>query len=184
MNGRERRSKKGLKKLTRRSDDATVVVIDQTRRRLRTYLGHGWFKTGERASVDVSEQWDATKLLGALTEHGETRFFRTESNFNSEVTVHFLKALQNDFGENLIVVLDNAPYFSSKKVRKFAEDAGIELCYLPRYSPQLNPVEECWRQLNLFIKNRLFDDLNDMNRTIHNALDSINPPIMSNYLFP
>ena len=179
-----RRSKKGLKKLNRRSDDATVVVIDQTRRRLKTHLGHGWFKRGERAIVKVSEQWDATKLLGALSEDGETKFYRCESNFNSEVTIHFLRALQEDFDDDLIVVLDNAPYFASKKVKKFSEDAGIELCYLPRYSPQLNPVEECWRQLNLHLKNRLFEDLDQFNRAIQESLDLVNPPSMFNYLYP
>lgn len=159
-------------------------MIDQTRRRLKTHLGHGWFKCGERAIVDVAEQWEATKLLGALSEHGEMKFFRCESNFNSEVTIHFLRALQEDVDENLIVVLDNAPYFASKKVKKFAEDGGIELCYLPRYSPQMNPVEECWRQLNLRLKNRLFEDLTQFNRAIQESLNFVNPPYMFNYLYP
>ena len=134
--------------------------------------------------MKVSEQWEATKLLGALSEHGEMKFFRCESNFNSEVTIHFLRALQKDVGEDLIVVLDNAPYFASKNVKKFADDAGIELCYLPRYSPQMNPVEECWRQLNLRLKNRLFEDLAQFNRAIRESLNSVNPPTMFNYLYP
>lgn len=184
MNGQEKHSKRGLKKLTRRNDDATVIVIDQTRRRLQTDLGHGWFKRGERAILEVSEQWEATKLLGALSEHGETKFYRCQSNFTSEVTIHFLQALQKDFGEKLIVVLDNAPYFASKKVQQFADDVDIELCYLPRYSPQMNPVEECWRQLNLRLKNWLFEDFRQFNRAIDEALDAVNPPAMYNYLYP
>ncbi|MFB6354753.1 MAG: transposase [Halobacteriales archaeon] len=51
-------------------------------------------------------------------------------------------------------MLDNAPYFVSKKVKECAEGAGIDRCYLPRYSPQRNPVEECWRQLNQQLENR------------------------------
>ena len=183
MNERETPSKKGLKKLIRRNDDATVVVIDQTRRRLKTNLGRGWFKRGTRAIVEIAEEWEATNLLGALTENGNTRFYQSESNFNSEVTIHFLKALQEEFGEELILVLDNAPYFSSKKVQKFATSAGIELCYLPRYSPQMNPVEECWRQLALELNNRLFADLQQMNREIRQGLSKISPPPISNYIF-
>ena len=115
MNEPEKPSKKGLKKLIHRSDDARVVVIDQTRRRLKTTLGRGWFKRGSSAIVKVAEEWEATNLLGALCENGETRFFQSENNFNSEVTIHFLKALQEEFGKKLILVLDNAPYFASKK---------------------------------------------------------------------
>lgn len=37
----------------------------------------------------VAEQWDATKLLGALSEYGETPFYRCESSLTSEVTIHF-----------------------------------------------------------------------------------------------
>ncbi len=100
------------------------------------------------------------------------------------MTVHFLGALQEEFGEDLIVVLDNAPYFTSKQVTEFADSAGIELCYLPRYSPQMNPVEECWRQLNLQLKNRLFEELDQFNRAIHEALGEVNSPRMFNYLYP
>ena len=89
-----------------------MVVIDQMRRRLKTNLGRGWFKRGSRAVVKVAEEWEATNLLGALTEHGQTTFFQSEGNFNSEVTIHFLRALQEEFGKELILVLDNAPYFA------------------------------------------------------------------------
>ena len=157
-------SEKGLKKLIRSDDETPVLVIDQHRKRLKTHVGHGWFKQGVREEIDVTEQWESTKFLGALSDSGETRFFRCESDFNSEVAIHFLRSLQQEFGEELIVVLDNAPYFTSKKVQKFAADNGIELCYLPRYSPQMNPIEECWRQLNQKIKNRVFETIDDMSR--------------------
>lgn len=159
-------------------------MIDQTRRRLKTNLGRGWFKRGVRAVVEVAEQWEATNLLGAITEHGETIFYQSESNFTSEVTIHFFRALQEELGEELILVLDNAPYFASKKVRTFAESTDIELCFLPRYSPQLNPVEECWRQLSIQLNNRLFDDIDQMNREIRDALNQIKSPNIYNYLFP
>jgi hypothetical protein len=90
-------------------------VIDKGRRRLKTRLGHGWSKRWEWAIVDVSEQWDATKLLGTMPEDGETRFYRCESSFTSEVTIHFLRSLQEAFDDELTVVLNNAPYFASKR---------------------------------------------------------------------
>lgn len=100
------------------------------------------------------------------------------------MTIHFLRSLQEEFGEDLIVVLDNAPYFASKKVKKFAEGAGIDLSYLLRYSPQMNPIEECWRQLNQQVKNRLFDDIDHLNRAVQGALQVVNPLSMFSYLYP
>ena len=48
----------------------------------------------------------------------------------------------------------------------------------------MNPVEECWRQLALELNNRLFEDLQQMNREIRQGLSRISPPQISNYLFP
>ena len=99
-------------------------MTDQSRRRLKTRLGRDWFNRVERPIVDVAEQWDATKLPGAPSEDGETRFYRCESSFASEVTIHSFRSLQEAFGDELNVVPDNAPYFASKKVRAFAEWRG------------------------------------------------------------
>lgn len=74
-----------------------------------------------------------------MSEYGETPFYRCERNFSPEVTIHFRRSLREVFGEDLSAVLDNAPKFTSKTVKEFAEDAGIELCFPPRASPQMNP---------------------------------------------
>jgi len=161
-----------------------VVVIDQTRKGVKTSLGRAWFPEGVRHSLSVSGGWETANLLGAVAETGETMFLHSPGNFTSEVTIHLLQALQRRFGEKLVVVLDNAPYFASKAVAEFAADSALELCYLPRYSPQLNPVEECWRQLSLALKNRLFEDLEALKTAISSLLDEIVPPNMYNYLIP
>jgi hypothetical protein len=61
----------------------------------------------------VSGARESLKLLGALTDQGETFFVECESNFNSKVTIHFLQALQQEFGEKLAVILDHATYFTA-----------------------------------------------------------------------
>lgn len=93
-------------------------------------------KRGESNRENLSEQWEAIKLLSGLLDKSETRFYRCESNFNSLVTIHFLRSFQEVPGEDLIVVLDTAPY-RLEDGREFVEDAGLDLCYLSRYSLQL-----------------------------------------------
>ena len=48
------------------------------------------------------------------------------------------------------LVLDNARYQKCKIVRELAESLGIELLYLPSYSPNLNLIERLWK----FIKKK------------------------------
>ena len=128
--------------------------------------------------------WESIKLLGAVSDTGESFFLPCEENFNSDTTIRLLDALQTEFGENICVVLDNASYFTANAVHEFVEDTPIELCYLPRGSPELNPAEECWHQLNQALGNRLFDTLDELRGAALTALDSINPPNPFTYLYP
>jgi transposase InsO family protein len=132
----------------------------------------------------VTGAWDSIKLLGAASDTGETFFLPCEENFNSDTTIRLLDALQTEFGEKICVVLDNASYFTAKAVQEFAEETSIELCYLPRGSPELNPAEECWHQLKQALGNRLFDTLDELQDAALTALDSINPPNLFTYLWP
>jgi hypothetical protein len=116
-------------------------------------------------------------LLGALSENGELFFTPVADAFTNDVTIHFLQALQTEFGECVHVVLDNATYFASNKVADFVEDSSLRVTYLPTGSPDMNPVEECWRQFSQVLGNRFFGDLAELRSAVWPALESISPPI-------
>ena len=145
-------------------------------------LIYAWFPEGERPSLPVTGAWDSSKLLGAVSDTDETFFLPCAENFNSDTTIRLLDALQTEFGEKLCVVLDNASYFTANAVQDFVEDRPIELCYLPRGSPELNPAEECWKKLNQALGNRLFDTLDELRDAALTALDRIKPPNVFTYL--
>jgi transposase len=45
----------------------------------------------------------------------------------------------------ITIILDNARYQRCALVQAVAQELGIELCYLPSYSPNLNLIERFWR---------------------------------------
>ena len=57
------------------------------------------------------------------------------------------KNYQNHSWKSLIIVLDRAPYFQASAVTDLAAHDDLAFVTLPSYPPELNPVEECWRQL-------------------------------------
>ena len=124
------------------------------------------------------------QTLGCGQRQWRDVFLPCEEDFNSDTTIRLLDALQTEFGENICVVLDNASYFTANAVHEFVEDTPIELCYLPRGLPELNPAEECWHQLNQALGNRLFDTLDELRGAALTALDSINPPNFFTCLWP
>lgn len=123
--------------------------------------------------------WDSIKLLGAVSDTGETFFLPCAENFNSDTTIRLLDALRTEFGERICVVLDNASYFTANKVQELVEETPIKLCYLPRGSPELNPAEECWRRLDKALGNQLFDTLDELRDGALTALDDIEPQMSS-----
>lgn len=48
-------------------------------------------------------------------------------------------------GLPLTIILDNARYQRCRRVQTVANSCGIELLYLPTYSPNLNLIERFWK---------------------------------------
>lgn len=46
-----------------------------------------------------------------------------------------------------VVIMDNPRIHHINGVRRLVEEAGCRLLYLPTYSPELNPIEECWSKV-------------------------------------
>jgi transposase len=161
--------------------DATVVCIDQTKKSVRVEPRAAWFPRGTRPSVELSGQRDWTCVLGAITENGDRFFSRFEEYVTAEHAKHFILALCEEFQGDLIVVLDGAPYFRASAVTDLAARDDLALVRFPAYSPELNPVEECWRQLKNALGNRFFDSLDELTAAIDKALDRVAVPNMSNY---
>jgi len=161
--------------------DATIVCIDQTKTSVNGDPTQAWFRRNSRPRVELSGLRDWTCLLGAVTDDGRSFFSRFTEYVTAEHAKHFILALYYEFEEDLIVVLDGASYFQASAVTDLADRDGIEFVQLPAYRPDLNPVEECWRQLESALGNRYFESLNELTTTIDTTLDQLNLPKVSNY---
>ena len=60
-----------------------------------------------------------------------------------------------------VIVMDNAPFHNSRKIRELIEKAECELLFLPTYSPDLNPIEHWWNKVKIAIRKEL--PLHDFN---------------------
>ncbi len=161
--------------------DATVVCIDQTKKSVQVEPRAARKPRGTRPSIEFSGQRDWTCLLGAITEDSERFFSRFEEYVTAEHAKHFILALCKEFKDDLIVVLDGAPYFQASAVTDLAARDDLAFVTLSVYSPELNPVEECWRQLQTALSNRFFGSLTELTTAIDTALDQLSVPNMSNY---
>ena len=87
---------------------------------------------------------------------------------------HFHKTLPD---RRVLLVMDQAGWHKSKNL---AIPKNVEIVYLPPYSPELNPVERLWQWLRRhFCRNRLFNNLRDLVRTLLGAWPQLTPSLLS-----
>lgn len=73
-------------------------------------------------------------------------------------------------------MLDGALYFQGAAVmgREIRDD--LAFVTVPAYSPELDPSEECWRQLQAGLSNWFFESLTELTAAIDTALDQLSVP--------
>ena len=83
---------------------------------------------------------------------------------------------------NDIVVLDNLGSHKGKAVRKAVKAAGARLLFLPKYSPDLDPIEQAFAKLKGQMRKAAPRTLDAVSDAIANGLAQISPDECANYL--
>ena len=107
-----------------------------------------WTPEGKRPIVTVTGSHQKTCVFGTLTIDGKQLLFRQYKTFDQYSFISYLRELKRKF-HKLILFLDRAPqHCRSRKVRACLERNSDDMIveYLPKGSPNLSAVEECWRQ--------------------------------------
>ncbi len=120
--------------------DESILLYDSTRRSV-------WARRGSKPRVLVTGSHKRTCLFGALTTNRK-HLFRQYPKINEHVFTTFLRLLKRRYGR-LILLIDKAPWHRSKLVNTFLDEnqSWLRILYFPTNAPEMNPVEECWRQM-------------------------------------
>lgn len=109
------------------------------------FLGFLWcFARLFIPSPSGRKRFNVLGAINAVTK--EIITITNETYINSESVCRLLEKIAK-IGDKLpiTVVLDNARYQRCELVQRYAQALGIELLYLPTYSPHLNLMERLWR---------------------------------------
>ena len=72
-----------------------------------------------------------------------------------------------------IVIMDNLGSHKGQAVRRLIRAAGAKLFFLPRYSPDLNPIEQVFAKLKTLLRKADPRTIEDTWRRIGSLLDSL-----------
>ncbi len=122
-----------------------VLFMDAAHFVLGAYLSMVWCFTRLFIASPAGRQ--RFNVLGAVDAVTKELFTVTnETYINAESVCRLLTQIAVRYaGETITLVLDNARYQKCALVLQHAAKLGIELLYLPSYSPHLNLIERLWR---------------------------------------
>ena len=122
-----------------------VLFVDAAHFVFGTYLCCLWSVL--RVFVRAASGRQRFNVLGAWD--AVTRTLVTVTNttvVNTDTMCELLRAVAaRGYAGPVTLVLDNARYQRNDVVKGRAKDLGLELLFLPSYSPNLNRIERLWR---------------------------------------
>lgn len=109
------------------------------------FLGFVWcFERVFIKSPSGRKRFNVLGALNAITH--EVITVTNETYINAESVCELLRKIAElSLSIPITLVLDNARYQKCQLVKELAETLGIELLYLPSYSPNLNLIERLWK---------------------------------------
>lgn len=158
-NEQEAFARQFFKDMTMKPNSIVVLFQDEMSARTTPNKGYGW-TLDERLTVKVpGYRGERVNCFGAVNPlKGEVTELSTTCP-KSVSFVKFLRKLRKRYKGKLWIYLDNLPVHKSGRVNRFIEaDGNIELKYLPKYSPEMNPQEQ-WHNYKRtkFLDNQVFN---------------------------
>ena len=81
-----------------------------------------------------------------------------------------------------LVIMDNLGSHKGKAVRRAIRSAGAKLFFLPKYSPDLNPIEQVFAKLKHLLRKAAARTIETVVAAIGEMLDTFTPQECANYL--
>jgi transposase len=152
-----------------------VYFVDASHCVFAAFLGVVW--CWARWCIRAASGRKRYNVLGALNAVSHQLIqVSNHSYINAESVCLLLRAVANAAvpGVPITLVLDNARYQKCALVTDLAKQLGIELLYLPSYSPNLNLIERVWKFVKAeCLRSRYYANYEEFTTAIQQCLDDL-----------
>lgn len=162
-----------VKKLARDNSSVEVDVwfFDEHRVGLKPILKKVWSKIGTRPIATVSHRYEWLYVYGFVKpKTGETHWYlipRVNTQWLNVVYQQFAQDAGIFAPKKILLVEDNAGWRHEvsplgHRSKKAVVPSGIEIEFLPPYSPELQPAERLWRLVDEPLVNQYFESIDEI----------------------
>ena len=156
-------------------DPARLVFIDETSTNTAMVRLRGRAPRGERLLDYVPHgAWKTITFVGGLRQRGMTAPFVIEGAMNGPMFLDYVK-------QCLVPTLKRSETVLMDGVAEAIEAAGATLIYLPKYSPDLNPIELAFSKLKAHLRKAAEHTIPRLLRRIGRVVTDFSPQECRNF---
>lgn len=139
---------------------------------------YGWSTCGERApGTAPGGSWDRVTILGALGAEGIVAAMSIPAATDGAVFHAYLEQVLlpelRCSRPDAVLVMDNLAAHKTQDVRALLDASGFTYLYLPRYSPDLNPIEPAWAKVKGLLRKAAAQTVEGLHAALGPALAAI-----------
>jgi transposase len=152
-----------------------LIFIDETGVNLMMVRLYARALKGERATGDRPyKRGKNVSLIGAMSLSGIVAALSLEGGIDGDVFKYFIEhVLVPNLWVGACVVMDNASIHGVDGIQELIEAAGAKLVYLSPYSPDFNPIENCWSKVKEFLRSAAARTREALDQAITDALNAV-----------
>ncbi len=165
-------------------DPSRLVFIDETWAKTNMAPLRGWAKRGQRIKAKVPHgHWKTMTFLAALRHDRVDAPWLLDGPINGKsFRLYVQQVLVPTLRPRDIVILDNLGSHKSAAGRHAIRMAGARPLFLPKYSPDLNPIEQFFARLKHGLRKAANHSFNTVSDAIATLLETVTPTECENYL--
>ena len=152
-----------------------IIAVDEMGYLTGMSRSYGYASCGERAvSYEPACKGTRFTLVGALSVDGFLGGLEVTGSVNGDVFEAFVEQIVvPHLCPGKVVVLDNVPFHRRESIQDLIEAHGATVKFLPPYSPEFNPIEECWSKLKAWLRKRAARTVSTLQDAITEAIQHV-----------
>ena len=156
-------------------DISKLVPLDESSVNLQFSRNYGRALTTERIKEGRKDvRFQRESVLSTFRLNGDMCPLVFSGTLNKELFAEYIKTqLKPTLADDDILLLDNSSVHRSKLVTDTLNECGIKVLWLPRYSPDYNPIELLWSYMKSVLRKLKARTREKLDEAIKLALDSV-----------
>jgi transposase len=151
------------------------IFIDESGLHLAMTRTHARSEKGARAHGEVPSRGQNISLIGAISLKGVVDYAAFAGSVNAQIFEErfITERLLPQLWEGAYVIMDNCSIHLGKAVEEQIRSVGAHLIYLPPYSPDFSPIENCWSKLKAILRGIGARTRTELYEALHQAFEQI-----------